>query len=69
MSNSTSAKIGFAGGIALVFITLKLTGDLDWPWWGVLAPFWLPVVVVVGMIAGAAVGGLLARGVRRVVRR
>lgn len=35
----------------LVFITLKLTGFIDWSWWWVLAPFWVPVAA--GLVISA----------------
>ena len=38
-------QIGFGGLLALVFITLKLTDYIDWSWWWVLAPIWIPVVL------------------------
>lgn len=37
-SNSSSGGIGFVGLLTLVFITLKLTGFIDWSWWWVLSP-------------------------------
>ena len=30
--------IGFFGLLGIVLITLKLTGFIDWSWWGVTAP-------------------------------
>ena len=30
----------------ITFVTLKLTGLIDWPWWVVLFPFIAPVVFV-----------------------
>ena len=33
-------KIGFWGLLALIFITLKLTGYITWSWVWVLAPLW-----------------------------
>lgn len=33
-------SLGFLQTLLLVFITLKLTGQLDWSWWWVLAPLW-----------------------------
>ena len=30
----------FLYALALVFITLKLTGFIDWSWWWVTAPLW-----------------------------
>lgn len=38
-----SENIGFSGVLLLVFITLKLTGNIDWSWWWVLSPFWIPL--------------------------
>ena len=31
--------------LLVVFVVLKLTGNIGWPWWIVLAPFWIPVGV------------------------
>ncbi len=28
--------------LCLMFIGLKLTGHIDWSWWWVLAPIWVP---------------------------
>ena len=39
-------SIGFFGLLTLIFITLKLTGYIDWSWWWVLAPLWIPIVLV-----------------------
>jgi uncharacterized membrane protein YtjA (UPF0391 family) len=35
-----------------IFMTLKLTGHIDWSWWWVTAPLWIPagVVFIVFMI-------------------
>ena len=39
--------ISFCGVLAILFITLKLIGIINWPWvWG-LAPIWIPAIVVV----------------------
>ena len=32
--------------LALLFIGLRLTGVIAWPWLWVLAPLWLPVCLV-----------------------
>lgn len=36
--SSSSSGIGFFGLLTIVFITLKLTNVIDWPWLWVLAP-------------------------------
>lgn len=41
MSESKSGiNIGFFGLMALMFIGLKITNQIDWSWWWVLAPIW-----------------------------
>ena len=37
--------IGFVGLLQLVFIALKLSGQLQWGWAWVLAPFWISALV------------------------
>ena len=33
--------VGFAGLLAIVFITLKLLHKITWSWWWVLSPLWI----------------------------
>jgi hypothetical protein len=42
--------------VTIVFVILKLTGAIDWAWWMVLAPLWMPLVAVVGMVLLIALG-------------
>lgn len=44
-SSTQSGGISFFGLLAIVFITLKLTGYITWSWWWVLAPLWGPAAV------------------------
>lgn len=32
----------------VVFLILKLTGHIDWSWWWVTSPLWIPVAIVLG---------------------
>jgi hypothetical protein len=41
-----------------VFLVLKLAGGIDWSWWWVTAPLWLPAALVVGGLILAAVLGV-----------
>ena len=58
MDNKNGTKvegvgIGFMQALFLVFLTLKLTHVIDWSWWWVTAPIWIPITVllfVVGII-------------------
>lgn len=62
-ASSSSSGIGFAGLLAIVFITLKLLGKIDWSWWWVLSPLWgsvlLGVVILVIVFAVAAIVNIL----------
>jgi hypothetical protein len=57
-------QVGFFGLLGLVFITLKLTGYIDWSWVWVLAPVWFGaalafIVIVLMAIAAGLTGGRL----------
>lgn len=39
-------KIGFLQLLTVVFITLKLTGFIAWPWWLVLMPLFLSIALL-----------------------
>ena len=54
-------KISAGGGVSIstvlliIFVVLKLTGNIDWSWWWVLAPLWIPVglfvvILLIGFI-------------------
>lgn len=69
MSNTTqpaaSGGIGFCGLLTIVFITLKLTGFIDWSWWWVTAPIWIPGVVILGIVILVVIVGVLVNRGRR----
>lgn len=47
----------FLPALTLLFIYLKLVGHIAWSWWWVLAPLWIPalIVFIVAFIAALAV--------------
>lgn len=61
--NGSTEGVGFLGLLTLIFITLKLTGFIDWSWWWVLSPLWIPtsiallifVVMLIGVVITAVV--------------
>ena len=36
--------------LGLLFIGLKLTHVIDWSWWWVLAPFWIPLAMFIAAL-------------------
>lgn len=52
--NSTNTGVGLGTILFIVFLILKLTGTIDWSWWWVTAPIWIPVAFVI-LIVGVTV--------------
>ncbi len=42
--------MGFAGWLALIFITLKLLDKIDWSWWWVLSPLWIAALAIIPVV-------------------
>ena len=58
-NKAASGGIGFTSLLLLAFIILKLTGYINWSWFWVLAPLWIPfviaaVIISIGLIVVAA---------------
>jgi hypothetical protein len=52
-SSSSSGGIGFPGLLTVLFVGLKLTGHITWPWVWVLSPIWISIgfaLIVLGFI-------------------
>jgi hypothetical protein len=54
-SSTSNSSIGFIGLLTIVFITLKLLEKIDWSWWWVLSPVWIPTAFTVIIIVIAAI--------------
>lgn len=39
--------LGCGTVLGLIFIVLKLTGNIDWSWVWVLSPFWIPLAIAI----------------------
>lgn len=44
--SASSGGLGITGTLLVVFVVLKLTGNVSWTWTWVLAPMWLPWLFV-----------------------
>lgn len=42
-SQKRNGGVGLTGILFIVFLVLKLTGNIDWSWWWVTAPLWIPI--------------------------
>jgi hypothetical protein len=43
--------VGFLGLLSLLFIGLKLSDQVNWSWWWVLSPLWIPLAFVLIFVA------------------
>jgi hypothetical protein len=50
-----SGGIGFLGLLTVLFVGLKLTHNIDWSWFWVLAPLVVPLAIWLAIIAVLAV--------------
>lgn len=42
-NKNSTGEVSFTTLLLLAFIILKLTHVIDWSWWWVLSPFWIPL--------------------------
>lgn len=42
--------ISLSGVLTIVFVVLKLVGVIDWSWWWVLSPVWIPIALWIAII-------------------
>jgi len=50
-SSSSSSGIGFTGLLTVLFVGLKLTGYIAWPWIWVLSPIWISFLIFIAIAA------------------
>lgn len=44
-TNNTSGAIDLGAILFLIFLVLKLTNTIDWSWWWVFSPLWIPIAL------------------------
>ena len=57
-------RVGFLGTLGLIFITLKLTGVIDWAWIWVLSPLWIVAILVLLVVLVGFIYAALGHKVR-----
>lgn len=55
---SINVTFPWASILFVVFLVLKLTDVIDWSWWWVTAPLWIPIaiIIIIFVVAVAFVG-------------
>ena len=58
VKENTSSGIGIGMVLFIVFLVLKLTGTINWSWWWVTSPLWIPLAlggIIIGIIGVIAI--------------
>lgn len=50
MSKRISITFNLVPTLTIVFLILKLCKVIDWSWWWVLSPSWIPAVLVIVLL-------------------
>jgi hypothetical protein len=58
VKNRKSCSGSFLGLLFLLFLILKLAHVVDWSWWWVTSPLWLPVALTLGGLLLVALLGV-----------
>lgn len=56
---SKSGGIGLDVILFITFLVLKLTHVIDWSWWWVTSPLWIPFAIVIVVVIIYGVGKAL----------
>ena len=55
--------------LLVAFVVLKLCGVIDWSWWWVLSPLWIPLGILILILAVIGVMKLVAMIARKMKKR
>ena len=52
METTKNLKVSYSLTTPLffIFLILKLTGFIDWSWWWITSPLWLPLVFIIAIL-------------------
>ena len=59
-SSSSSGGIGFSGLLTVLFVGLKLTGQITWPWLWVLSPIWISALIGIAILTIFLIAAIVA---------
>lgn len=51
---------GASSLLGILFVALKLTGHIDWSWFWVTAPFWIPLAIILGILGFMLIIAIIA---------
>ncbi len=60
-TTSRSNGIGLGTVLTMIFVVLKLTNYINWSWWWVLSPVWIPLLIILVIFVVIFIFGVLYR--------
>ena len=51
MNNTGNTSLSLMSVLLTIFVVLKLTDNIDWSWWWVLSPIWMPFALIIGGVS------------------
>lgn len=60
--NTKRSGMGFISVLTLIFVVLKATGLISWPWLWVLSPVWLTFLFFAVVFSAILLGGRIVKG-------
>jgi hypothetical protein len=61
-SNNSSGGVGLCSLLFITFLVLKLTDVIDWSWWWITAPLWIPAGIAAVIITGIFITIMSTKG-------
>lgn len=62
---AASGGMKFCDVLLIVFIVLKLCKVINWSWWWVLSPFWIPLGLYIALIIVVLIARLIYKLIHR----
>jgi hypothetical protein len=56
--------LSFLQVLTIVFVVLKLTNVINWSWWFVLMPLWLPITIFLSIMFFVLVSVFLIKAIK-----
>ncbi len=62
--NTSVISINFSGVLLVAFIVMKLCGVINWSWWWVLAPIWVPIAIILVILVVIIIVYMMNEGIK-----
>ncbi len=60
-----TGSVGLCSLLFLVFVVMRLTGHIDWAWYWIAAPLWIPATFVAIMIVLVGLAGAVVLALKK----